>query len=39
MVLAVTVYAALVLTLRVITRDDLALLPKGDKLARLLRIP
>ncbi len=32
------VYAAFILALRVITRDDLALLPKGDKLARLLRI-
>ena len=36
--LAVAVYAVLVVTLRIITRDDLALLPKGDKLARLLRI-
>ena len=37
-VLAVAVYAALVLALRIITREDLALLPKGEKLARLLRI-
>ncbi len=37
-ILAVIVYAVLVLTLRIISRDDLALLPKGDKLARLLRI-
>ncbi len=36
--LAVVVYAALVLTLRILTRDDLMLLPKGEKLARLLRI-
>ncbi len=35
---AVALYAALVLALRIITRDDLRLLPKGDKLARLLRI-
>ena len=32
------VYAALVLLLKVITRDDCALLPKGDKIAKLLRI-
>lgn len=36
--LAVVVYAVLVVTLRIITRDDLALLPKGEKLARLLRL-
>lgn len=36
--LAVAVYAALVLALRIITRDDLALLPKGDRLAKILRI-
>ena len=36
--LAVAVYAALVLLLRIITKDDLALLPKGDKLAKLLRV-
>ena len=32
------VYLALVLLLKVITREDCALLPKGDKIARLLRI-
>ncbi|MBQ9458784.1 MAG: oligosaccharide flippase family protein [Oscillospiraceae bacterium] len=37
-VLAIAVYTALVIALRIITRDDLALLPKGEKLARLLRI-
>ena len=37
-VLAAVVYGALVLALRVITRDDLALLPKGEKLARLLHV-
>lgn len=36
--LAVAVYAALVLALRIITRDDLLLLPKGQKLAKLLRV-
>jgi len=34
---AVAVYFALVWALRIITADDLALLPKGEKLARLLR--
>ena len=32
------VYVALVLVLKVITKDDCTLLPKGDKIARLLRI-
>ncbi len=36
--LAVAVYAALVVALRIITKDDLALLPKGQRLARLLRV-
>ena len=36
--LAVAVYAVLVVALRVITRDDLALLPKGEKIGRLLRV-
>ena len=36
--LAVGVYGALVLALRILSRDDLALLPKGDRLARLLHI-
>ena len=35
---AVIVYAVLVLALRIVTRDDLALLPKGEKLARILRV-
>ena len=33
------VYVILVLILKVITREDCSLLPKGDKIARLLRIP
>ncbi|MBO4914331.1 MAG: polysaccharide biosynthesis protein [Oscillospiraceae bacterium] len=37
-VLAMIAYAVLIVVLRVITKDDLALLPKGDKLARLLRV-
>ncbi len=37
-VLAVVVYGVLVVALRIITKDDLALLPKGEKLARLLRV-
>lgn len=36
--LSVVVYAALVVALRVLTKDDLALLPKGEKLGRLLRV-
>ena len=35
---AVIVYVVLVLALRILTHDDLALLPKGDKLARVLRV-
>ena len=35
---AVVVYAALVVALRVITKDDLELLPRGKKLAKLLRV-
>lgn len=35
---AVVLYLVLVLTMRIITRDDLALLPKGEKIARLLKI-
>ena len=37
-VAAVLVYAVLVLLLRIITADDCKLLPKGDKIAKLLRI-
>lgn len=36
--LAVVVYFALVVLTRAISREDLSLMPKGDKLARLLRI-
>ena len=36
--LAVVVYFILVLVTRAISREDLSLMPKGDKLARLLRI-
>ena len=32
------VYMVLVVALRIISRDDLALMPKGDKIAKLLRI-
>ncbi len=34
----VVVYAALILSLRAISKDDLALMPKGDKLGKLLHI-
>ena len=36
--MAVVVYFALVLLTRAISREDLALMPKGDKIARLLHI-
>ena len=36
--LAVVVYAVMVVALRILTRDDLSLMPKGDKIARLLHI-
>ena len=36
--LAVVVYAVLVVLLRIITKDDLTLLPKGEKIGRLLHI-
>lgn len=35
---AVVVYGVLVVALRAISRDDLALMPKGDKIARLLKL-
>ena len=35
---AVVLYAVLVLALRIITKDDLALLPKGEKVAKILKI-
>lgn len=38
MALAVVIYAVLVVALRIITKEDLALLPKGEKLGRLLHI-
>ena len=34
----VVVYLVLVLALRVLSKDDLALMPKGDKIAKLLHI-
>ena len=37
-VAGVVVYAVLVVVLKVVSRDDLSLMPKGDKIARLLRI-
>lgn len=36
--LAVLVYLVLTVTLRMITREDMALIPGGDKIARLLRM-
>ena len=36
--IAVLVYLGLVLALRAISREDLTLMPKGDKIAKLLRI-
>ena len=35
---AVAVYLILVIALRMVTREDLKMIPKGDKLARLLHI-
>ena len=35
---AVAVYVVLILKLKIITREDCSLLPKGDKIAKLLRI-
>ena len=35
---AMVVYMVLVVALRIISRDDLALMPKGNKIARLLRL-
>ena len=34
----VVVYAVLVVALKAISREDLSLMPKGDKIARLLRL-
>lgn len=36
--IAVVIYAALVLVLRIISAEDLALMPKGDKIAKILRV-
>ena len=36
--IAVIVYAILVIALRAISRDDLALMPKGEKIAKILRV-
>ena len=35
---AVVIYGVLVIALRAITKDDLMLMPKGEKIARWLRI-
>ena len=37
-VVAMAVYGVLVVKLRGISRDDLSLMPKGDSIARLLRL-
>ena len=36
---AVLVYGVLIIAMRVITRDDLRFVPKGEKIAKLLRLP
>ena len=36
--LAVVIYAVLVVALKILDRDDLSLMPKGDKIAKVLRI-
>ncbi len=36
---AVVVYAVLIVLLKAVTREDLSLMPKGDKIAKILRIP
>ena len=35
---AVVIYAVLIVALKAIDREDLALMPKGDKIAKLLHI-
>ena len=35
---AVVIYGVLVLALRAISREDLKLMPKGEKIAKILRI-
>lgn len=37
-VVAVVIYGALVIALRAISKDDLSLMPKGDKIAKILRL-
>ena len=37
-VIGAIVYAILVLVLRIVSKDDLSLMPKGDKIAKLLHI-
>ena len=37
-VVGAVVYVILVLVLRIVSKDDLSLMPKGDKIAKLLRI-
>lgn len=37
-VIGCVIYGILVLVLRIVSRDDLSLMPKGDKIAKLLRI-
>jgi hypothetical protein len=37
-VLAVAVYLILTITMRMITKEDMALIPGGDKIAGLLRM-
>ena len=36
--IAVVIYAVLILVLKAISREDLALMPKGDKIAKILRV-
>ena len=38
MIVAVIIYAVLVVALRAISREDLSLMPKGDKIAKILRL-
>ena len=35
---AVVIYGVLVIVLRAITKEDLALMPKGEKIARILHL-
>lgn len=36
--IGVVVYVVLIVALKAISKDDLSLMPKGDKLAKILRI-